>query len=180
MIRYAIIGGVDALATQVAALSDAVDFIQIRERDISAAALARLTVEIVRAAAAGVRVLINDRADIAIACGCAGVHLRGDSISPAEIRRFAPISFVISVACHSVEDVQRASWEGADLALLAPIFASPGKGKPLGLDQLSEAARAVSIPVLALGGVTLENMAQCVSAGASGVAGITLFRKPIS
>ncbi len=167
MIRYAITSG--------ARIESAVDFLQIRARELSGAALTRLTLDILQTTAPGVRVLVNDRADIAIACGCAGVHLRADSISPIEIRRIAPDGFVISVACHSIEDVLRADAEGADLALLAPIFASPGKGKPLGLDYLAEAAQAVRIPVLALGGVTFENAAQCVAAGARGVAGIRLF-----
>jgi len=153
----------------------AVDFIQVRAKDLSGAALTRLTLDILHAAAPGVRVLVNDRADIAMACGSAGVHLRGDSISPVEVRRIAPEGFVISVSCHSIEDVLRADAEGADLALLAPIFASPGKGEPLGLEYLAEAARGVRIPVLALGGVTFANAAQCVAAGARGVAGIRMF-----
>jgi thiamine-phosphate pyrophosphorylase len=166
VIRYAITG---------ARFGGAVDFIQVRAKELSGSALTRLTWDILDAAAPGVRVLVNDRADIAIACGCAGVHLRGDSISPVEIRRIAPKRFVISVSCHSIDDVLRADAEGADLALLAPIFASPGKGEPLGLDYLAEATHAARIPVLALGGVTFENAAQCVAAGARGVAGIRLF-----
>jgi thiamine-phosphate pyrophosphorylase len=128
VIRYAITGS--------ARFAYAVDFAQVRAKELSGAALTRLTLDILHAAAPGVRVLVNDRADIAIACRCAGVHLRGDSISPAEIRRIAPEGFVISVSCHSIEDVLRADAEGADLVLLSPIFASPGKGEPLGLDYL--------------------------------------------
>jgi thiamine-phosphate pyrophosphorylase len=122
VIRYAITGS--------ARFAYAVDFAQVRAKELSGAALTRLTLDILHAAAPGVRVLVNDRADIAIACRCAGVHLRGDSISPAEIRRIAPEGFVISVSCHSIEDVLRADAEGADLVLLSPIFASPGKGEP--------------------------------------------------
>ncbi len=183
MIRYYItdrkaLGGDDALIENVERLSDSIDYIQIREKDLSADALTRLAFSIRKAAAPGVRVLVNDRADVAIVCGCAGVHLRADSISPAEIRRFAPESFVISVACHGREDVLRAGVEGADLALLAPVFATPAKGEPLGLYQLALAADEAAIPLVALGGVTPGRIAACISAGASGVAGIRLFQQP--
>ncbi len=181
MIRYYItdrlrLGGTGPLLHHVARLGNSVDCIQVREKDLSGRALAQVAGEMGHAAAVGVRVLLNDRADIAIACGCAGVHLRGDSISPSELRRFAPQAFLISVACHSVEEVRRAAAEGADMALLSPIFTSPGKSHPLGLERLAEAARAVRIPVLALGGVTAERMAVCQSAGAGGIAGIRLFQ----
>ena len=153
------------------------DFVQVREPGLEARALARL----VRAwiAASGARVLVNDRADVAIACGAAGMHLRDRSISPSRIRKIAPPGFVISVACHDGESVLRAANEGADYAVLAPIFAPLSKvsaAAPLGLDALRSIALKAGIPVIALGGITAENAPQCVEAGAAGVAGITMFR----
>jgi thiamine-phosphate pyrophosphorylase len=153
------------------------DFVQVREPGLEARALARL----VRAwmTASGARVLVNDRADVAIACGAAGVHLRDRSISPARIRAIAPRDFVITVACHNREGVLRAAEEGADYAVLAPIFAplsKPAAAPPLGPDALRSIASQSGIPVIALGGITAENAPRCMEAGAAGVAGITMFR----
>jgi thiamine-phosphate pyrophosphorylase len=149
----------------------------VRERDLSARELARLVREILRARDPSVRVLVNDRADVALACGAQGVHLRSLAISPRMLRRILPESFQISVACHSIEDVRRAAREGAGMALLAPIFSSSGKGPALGLDVLRAAADG-SIDVVALGGVTPERIDVCMAAGAAGVAGIRLFQEP--
>ncbi|HVY92014.1 MAG TPA: thiamine phosphate synthase [Bryobacteraceae bacterium] len=154
------------------------DFVQVREPELEARALAR----VVRGwmAAGNSRVLVNDRTDVAIACGAAGVHLRDHSIAPSRIRQIAPAGFVITVACHDADGVFRAADEGADYAVLAPIFApvsKPATTLPLGLDALRAIAAKTRIPVIALGGITSENAPQCVEAGAAGVAGITLFRR---
>jgi thiamine-phosphate pyrophosphorylase len=147
-----------------------VDFIQIRESALNARHLARI---VRRAMALGPAILVNDRADVAIACGAAGVHLKAGSISPRQISR---PGFAISVACHNAEDVKKAG--GADYIILAPIFQPLSKSadrQPLGLETLSEIAAKCPIPIIALGGVTESNAIQCVEAGAKGVAGITLF-----
>jgi len=153
------------------------DFVQVREPGFEARALARL----VRAwiAVSTAKVLVNDRADVAIACGAAGVHLRDRSISPARIRQIAPRDFVITVACHDGESVLRAASEGANYVVLAPIFAplsKPSAAPPLGLDALRSITAKAGIPVIALGGITAENAPRCIEAGAAGVAGITMFR----
>jgi thiamine-phosphate pyrophosphorylase len=152
------------------------DFVQVREPGLEARALARLVRAWIKAG--GASVLVNDRADVAIACGAAGVHLRDRSISPASIRRIAPPDFVITVACHDEAGVMRAADEGADYAVLAPIFAplsKPVTAPPLGVGALRSIASKTGIPVIALGGITAENAPQCVEAGAAGVAGITMF-----
>jgi len=152
-----------------------VDFVQVREPDLTTRALA----DCVRTLT-GARVLVNDRADVAIACGAAGVHLRDRSVSPRVIRRIAPPGFVVTVACHDAAAVFRAADEGADFAVLAPIFAPLSKASPspsLGLDALRAITAQASIPVIALGGITAENAAMCMDAGAAGIAGITLFRR---
>jgi thiamine-phosphate pyrophosphorylase len=119
---------------------------------------------------------VNDRTDVAIACGAAGVHLRSGSIVPRIVRKIAPPSFLITVACHNDEDVKRA--EGADYAILAPIFKPLSKTvplNPLGLESLQRIASTAPLPLIALGGITKSNTIRCIEAGAAGVAGITLF-----
>ena len=155
----------------------AVDFVQVREPGLTTRGLAGLVRQLIRPG--GPRVLVNDRADVAIACGAAGVHLRDGSVSPRVIRRIAPAGFVVTVACHDADAVVRAGDEGADFAVLAPIFAPLSKPlgwPPLGLDALRAIAARAKVPVIALGGITRENAPLCVEAGAAGVAGITLFR----
>jgi thiamine-phosphate pyrophosphorylase len=124
---------------------------------------------------------VNDRADVAIACGAAGVHLRDSSVSPVLIRRLAPGDFLITVACHDEAGVLRAQDERADYAILAPIFAplsKPLTRPPLGLKRLHGIAAHAKIPIIALGGITAANAQQCIEAGAAGIAGITLFQRP--
>ena len=159
-------------------LAAGVDWIQIREKDLSARALYELA-----AAAMSLpnphasKIIVNTRADVAIAAGAAGVHL--PSGSPAA-RFWRRPGFLIGVSCHSLQDVRKAEAEGADYALFGPVFAPLSKSsvlEPRGLEGLAQAALAVRIPVLALGGVTRANSGACVSAGAAGVAGISLFQK---
>jgi thiamine-phosphate pyrophosphorylase len=154
------------------------DFVQIREPGLTTRALADCVRALVRER--GPRVLVNDRADVAIACGAAGVHLRDRSVSPRVIRRIAPRGFVVTVACHDAAAVFRAADEGADYAVLAPVFAplsKPSALPPLGLDALRAITARAQIPVIALGGITAENAPLCMDAGAAGIAGITLFQR---
>lgn len=184
MIRYYItdrrqLGSTAALLANIAEqLASGIEMIQLRERDISARDLLALAEAVLRLRnAEECRLLINDRADVALGCGAAGVHLRGNSLAPSRIRSIAPAGFLIGVSCHSVDEVRRAEQEGATFVVLAPVFATPGKGPALGVGCLAAAARAVRIPVLALGGVTEERADECMSAGAAGIAGISLFQR---
>ena len=163
-------------------LAAGVTWIQIREKDLSARAL----FELVEAALKlpnphGSKIIVNTRADVAIAAGAGGVHLPAGS-PPARIWRRPSflVDFLIGVSCHSVDDVRQAEIEGADYAVFGPVFPPRSKttrAKPRGLDDLRRAAAAVKIPVLALGGVTRENGDACVAAGAAGIAGISLFQE---
>ncbi len=174
-----------------------VDYIQLREKDLSTRELERLAREAVRiirelrTANRELRthLLINSRADVALAVGADGVHLRSDDIAPSDVQHiWSQVSAhnpkpearspVIAVSCHSRADVLRAKSEGADFAVFAPVFEKKAQpdAKPAGLQALREAC-AVKIPVLALGGVTLENAGPCLQAGAAGVAAIRLFQE---
>ena len=160
-----------------------IDFIQLREKDLSARdleTLARLATENQKPTTA---LLINSRSDIALACGAAGVHLPANDLSPSVVRKIwakagHPTRPLITISCHSADDVARAASEGADFAVFAPVFGKKDAPhtSPAGLDGLREACRQ-KIPVLALGGVTLANGRACLEAGATGIAAIRLFQE---
>ncbi|MBC7924905.1 MAG: thiamine phosphate synthase [Bryobacteraceae bacterium] len=154
---------------------DGVNCIQLRENDLTGRDLLQLTEQaLARIVNTPTKLLVNDRADIAIAAGAHGVHLKSTPIPPAVYRQLLPEHFMLSVSCHNLGEIQEA--EGADVILYSPIFASPGKGQPIGLDALKQATGITSIPILALGGITNENAVSCLSAGASGIAAIRLFQ----
>jgi thiamine-phosphate pyrophosphorylase len=175
--RHALGGKAELLANIGRVLKTGIDYLQIREKDLTARELLELTRAVLEmAVGTKTLVLVNSRADLALAAGAHGVHLPSDSIAPWLLRPFVPAAFSIAVSCHSVDEVQRAEREGANFVVFGPVFESPEKGRAMGLGSLSEAAGCVQIPVLALGGITLENQAQCMAAGAAGIAGISLFQ----
>jgi len=172
-----------------------VDWVQIREKDLPAAELASLARQSLRVAAdlspkssSPTRILVNDRLDVAIAERAGGVHLGEKGLPVTEAKRLVNSaqrrqaldeSFVIGVSCHSLEAAQAAQRDGADYLFFGPIFATPSKkpfGAPQGVERLEQVCRAVSIPVLAIGGISLDNVEACMSAGAAGIAAIRLFQ----
>jgi thiamine-phosphate diphosphorylase len=157
-----------------------VDVIQVRERDLPDVELAALVRRIAGVAAGtSTRVMVNDRADVAIAAGAAGVHLRGDSMPASAVRSFAPDGFVIGRSVHSLAEVDAAvAGGGCDYLLFGTVFPSAGKpgGHPVaGLDALRAACTRSPLPVIAIGGITEENAALVRDAGAAGFAAVGLF-----
>ena len=125
---------------------------------------------------------VNDRLDVAIAAKADGVHLRITSLAAVDVRRVTnnikPANFLIGVSTHSVAEATAAQTHGADFIVSGPVYDTPSKrdyGSPLGLAKLAEVCRAVEIPVLALGGITLKNFREPLQHGAAGIAAISLF-----
>ena len=191
-----------ALLAKIAeAVRAGVDYIQLREKDLSTRELETLAREAVSVLRQNqqttnhypltTRLLINSRTDVTLAAGADGTHLRSDDVSPPDVRRVveqtsgssnhSPLTtnhFLIAVSCHTPADVLRAGSEGADFVVFAPVFEKrehPGN-RLAGLTALREACQT-KIPVLALGGVNLENAAACLEAGAAGIAAIRLFQE---
>jgi thiamine-phosphate pyrophosphorylase len=176
-----------------------VDYIQLREKDLSARELEELAREAMRLGCveeSGLfestrrsKLLINSRTDVSLAVGANGVHLTSDDVSPAEVRKIAQAvlprnsksetrDFVVAVSCHSENEVRLAAEAGADFVVFAPVFdkrENPAS-RAAGLNALANACR-YGVPVFALGGVSLGNAGSCLEAGAAGIAGIRLFQE---
>jgi thiamine-phosphate pyrophosphorylase len=190
MLRYAITSGSYNRGDAARWATDGIDFIQLREKVMNTAGLIDLArsilEEIASVPGSRTRLLINGRADVAVAAGADGVHLTShpNELTPEEVRRiFAHSTLrepVISVSCHRFDEVKQAHDSGANLILFGPVFEKRIANQHItdgsGLKALEAACLAASTtPVLALGGITLENTTACLSAGAAGIAAIRLF-----
>jgi len=168
------------LALVRTAVAARVSLVQLREKQLRSRVLYELTARTADITSGGwTRLLVNDRADIARAAGADGVHLAAQSIPAANIRQSFGGDFLIGVSTHTPAEARAAREDGADFAVFGPIFDTPSKrafGPPLGLASLRAAAHALApFPLIAIGGVTLENAAAVLRAGASGIAAIRLF-----
>jgi thiamine-phosphate pyrophosphorylase len=169
-----------ALVEKIATIAAAgVDWVQIREKDLAGRQLAEVTRgAIARRGAA--RIIVNDRLDVAITEGAGGVHLGEAGLPVAQVARWVDSDdFLIGASCHSLEGAASAMRDGADYIFFGPVFATPSKmsfGEPQGVQKLRTICDAVSVPVIAIGGITLDNAGECIAAGAAGIAAIRLFQ----
>ncbi|MGH9874889.1 MAG: thiamine phosphate synthase [Pyrinomonadaceae bacterium] len=166
-----------------AAVVARIDLVQIREKNLSANVLYQLATR-----AAGItkgsatKLLINDRSDIAAAAGADGVHLTTSSLPTAVVRRAFGDGFLIGVSSHSLEEARLARGHGADFVVFGPVFETASKkeyGPPAGLARLAEVCSQLApFPVFALGGVMVDNVAECFRSGARGIAAIRMLQQP--
>lgn len=173
----------DVIARAAAA---GVDWIQLREKDLSGRELAELTGATLRAiAGTNARLIANDRLDVALAAQAHGVHLGERGLPAAAVQEFlvkripARTDFLVGVSCHSLEAALAAEGAGASYIFFGPVFATPSKaefGPPQGPGRLAEVCAAVRIPVLAIGGITTASAGECLAAGAAGIAAIRMFQ----
>jgi thiamine-phosphate pyrophosphorylase len=166
-----------------AAVAAEIDLVQIREKQLSAGVLYQLTESAAAITNGSVtRLLVNDRADIASAAGANGVHLASNSIPTSVVRNTFGSEFLIGVSTHSLTEATTAQEKGADFVVFGPIFETSSKqqyGKPLGPAELAKVtSRLKPIPVLALGGITIERVSECFRAGAQGIAAIRMLNDP--
>lgn len=155
--------------------SDAgVEAVQIREKALPARPLFELAAEAVdRVANSSTKIFVNERFDIAIAAKAHGVHFTSSSIPVDRVRRLVPEEMFIGISAHTAMEVKEARLNGADYAMLGPIFETPGKGEPIGLQRLAEiCASEAPFPIVGVGGIDGTNGSQVLQAGAAGFAAI--------
>jgi thiamine-phosphate pyrophosphorylase len=163
------------------AAASGVDLVQIREHTLPARSLLMMVREaMATTAGTSCRVLVNDRLDIALAAEAAGVHLRADSVAAPRVRMLAPAGFIVGRSVHGPGEAAAATREGGcDYLIFGTVF--PSASKPpghivAGIPVLRDVCRATTLPVVAVGGMTVENVPEVIRAGARGIAGIELFR----
>lgn len=174
----------NVLALVRAATRAGISLVQLREKNLTAGMLYELAARCALITRdTGTRLLVNDRADVASAAGADGCHLTARSLEASVIRRAFGARFLIGVSTHSLAEAEKARKGGADFAVFGPVFDTASKrvyGTPVGTESLREAAQKLSpFPLIALGGITLENARDALSAGASGVAAIRLFSESV-
>jgi thiamine-phosphate diphosphorylase len=160
------------------AIRGGADFVQIRAKALAANELMALVRSVVAEIGSAKRVIINSRPDIAELVGAFGVHLPEDGLDPASVRRSFP-GLTISVSRHDRAGLDRAVRQGADFAILGPVFDTPGKEtRALGIPALEAMVRGLDLPVLAVGGISPQEVMALTRAGVAGVAAIRPFENP--
>jgi thiamine-phosphate diphosphorylase len=169
-----------ALVGRIGAAARAgVHLVQIREPDFSGCDLLRLVDAAVLAVeGTRARVLVNDRLDVALAAGAHGVHLRSDSVAASRVRAVAPPAFLIGRSVHSPEEAERVARDGGlDYLIFGTVFSTSSKPgvDAAGAGPLGAVCAAVTLPVLAIGGMAPERLDAVAESGAAGLAAISLF-----
>ena len=159
------------------AIAGGVDAIQLRDKSCSSSELIRIgrTLRAITSRSSTL-FIVNDRLDVALACGADGVHLGQGDMRTDVARQIAPPGFIIGVSVSTVDEAIRAEREGADYVALSPTFSTgskPDAGPGHGLYMLQEIRRNVSVPVIAIGGIHHGNVGEVIAAGAAGVAVIS-------
>jgi thiamine-phosphate pyrophosphorylase len=173
-------GWPEALVAQVAAAATAgVQLVQVREPDLDGGVLLQLVRDCVAAVrGTRTRVLVNDRVDVALAAGAHGVHLPAQGVDASAVRAIARPPFLVGRSVHALDEAEQAARAGQlDFLIFGTVFESDSKRGviPAGVEALATVARAVPLPVLAIGGVTLAHLPAVRRAGAAGAAAIGLF-----
>ena len=174
----AIAGGLTHAEIARRAIAGGADVIQLRDKACGCRELCRIgralrTITM----KTGTLFIVNDRLDVALACGADGVHLGQDDIRVDVARQIAQLGFIIGVSVGSVDEAVRAEEQGADYIAISPVFSTASKndaGPGRGLDVVREIRRSVSVPVIAIGGINLDNVREVIAAGADGVAVISV------
>lgn len=175
----------EALLQQIVSAGEArVEWIQIREKDLPAREVLEIACRALASVPNATKVIVNDRLDVALASGAAGVHLGAASIPATDAVPWcragnAPENFLIGVSCHSLREAMQAEQAGASYIFFGPIYETPSKlqfGPPQGIARLAEVCRSVRIPVFAIGGINAKNARACAETGVAGVAAIRLFQ----
>ena len=151
-----------------------IEAVQIREKSLPARLLFEAIAEAVTLIKdSETKILVNERFDVARAAGAQGVHLPSYSVPVDRVKKLLPDGMILGVSAHSFSEVEKARDVGADYAMLGPVFATPGKGEPLGIGKFSEICSALSpFPIIAVGGIDMTNQQLAIDAGAAGFAAI--------
>ena len=174
----AIAGGLTHAEIAERAIAGGADVIQLRDKVCGSRKLCQIgralrTITL----KTGTLFIVNDRLDVALACEADGVHLGQDDIRVDVARQIAPPGFIIGVSVGTIDEAIRAEQDGADYLALSPVFSTASKndaGPGRGLIVLREIRRSVSVPVIAIGGITMDNVREVITAGADGVAVISV------
>jgi thiamine-phosphate pyrophosphorylase len=169
--------GRSLISTLQGILAVATPAIQLRERDLSTNNLLMLAREVHTVTTnRKSQLVVNDRIDVALSLDAVGVHLRSNSLPVTVARRLLGPHRLLGVSAHSMNEAMRAEGEGANYVVLGPVYDTPSKhifGSPLGLSKLEEICRVVHVPVIGIGGITVDRARDVRRAGAFGVAVIT-------
>jgi len=173
----AIAGGLSHVEIAERAIGGGADVIQLRDKECGSLELCRIGRTLcVITKKTGTLFIVNDRLDVALACGANGVHLGQDDMRVDTARQVAPPGFIIGSSVGSVDEAVKAEQEGADYIALSPVFSTPSKvdaGPGRGIGLLREIRHHVSVPVIAIGGINRNNVRDVIAAGADGVAVIS-------